>query len=56
LSFFTFNFIKSHSHTAEIVCDIDLRELDTGRGANQIGFLQRSGDTDEVLTSSPFAI
>lgn len=30
---------------AEIVRNIDLRELDTGRGANQIGSLQRPGDT-----------
>jgi hypothetical protein len=33
------------NYTTEIIRDIDLGELDTGRGANQIGSLQRPGDT-----------
>ncbi|KAM3214800.1 hypothetical protein ACQJBY_067016 [Aegilops geniculata] len=33
------------SQAAEIASEIELGELDTGRGANQIGSLQRAGDT-----------
>jgi hypothetical protein len=33
------------NYVAEIIRDIDLGELDIGRGANQIGPLQRPGDT-----------
>jgi Domain of unknown function (DUF4371) len=33
------------NQAAEIMCDIELGELDTRRGANQIGSLQRLGDT-----------
>jgi hypothetical protein len=33
------------NQTAEIMRDIELGELDTRRGANQIGSLQRPGDT-----------
>jgi hypothetical protein len=33
------------NQAAEIILEIELGELDTGRGANQIGSLQRPGDT-----------
>jgi hypothetical protein len=36
------------NQAAEIEREIELGELDTGKGANQIGSLQRPGDTSEL--------